>query len=144
MSYNLFLDDLRKPEHAYIYPKRDSGGVIITSSSLKNLSGIDNDDWVIVRSYEEFVSTIEERGLPIAVSFDHDLDEEHIRHYYKVTESTGVIEYGNLKIKTGKHCAEYFVEQCKKQNIDWLPYVYVHSANRWGVKEIRKVLEKLC
>ena len=143
MSYNLFLDDLRKPEHAYIYPKRDSGSVIITSSSLKNLSGIDNDDWVIVRSYEEFVSTIEERGLPAAVSFDHDLDEEHIRHYYKVTESTGVIEYGNLKIKTGKHCAEYFVDQCKKLKPKNLPEVFIHSANKWGIEEIKKVLEQL-
>jgi hypothetical protein len=144
MSYNLFLDDLRKPEHAYIYPKRNGTGLIIETQSLKHVSNVDNDDWVVVRTYEDFVQTIEEKGLPDVVSFDHDLDEEHIRHYYKVTESTGVIEYGNLKVKTGKHCAEYLVQQCKAQQPKNLPEVFIHSANKWGVKEIRKVLENLC
>jgi ASC-1-like (ASCH) protein len=144
MSYNLFLDDMRKPEHAYIHPKRDGNSIVITSHSLENMSGVPNNGWVVVRTYEDFVQTIEERGIPNVVSFDHDLDEEHIRHYYKVTESTGVIEYGNLKVKTGKHCAEYLVQQCKAQQPKNLPEVFIHSANKWGVKEIRKVLENLC
>jgi hypothetical protein len=144
MSYNLFLDDLRKPEHAYIYPKRDGNSIVITSHSLENMSGVSNDNWVVVRTYEDFVQTIEEKGIPNAVSFDHDLDEEHIRHYYKVTESTGVIEYDNLKVKTGKHCAEYFVQKYKELQPPHTPHVYIHSANQWGVQEIRKVLKEIC
>lgn len=31
--------------------------------------------WVIVRSYDEFVKTIEEKGLPAELSFDNDLGE---------------------------------------------------------------------
>lgn len=143
MSYNLFLDDLRKPEHAYISPKRDSNSIIITSNSLANVSGVSNDDWVIVRCYEEFVQTLEKRGLPKTVSFDHDLHEEHIKHYYIVTETTGVIEYGNLKEKTGKHCAEAFVEKCKETKPAKLPDIYVHSANKYGAEQIRIVLKEL-
>lgn len=144
MSYNLFLDDMRKPEHAYIHPKRDGNSIVITSHSLKNMSGVPNDSWVIVRTYEDFVRTIEERGIPNSVSFDHDLDEEHIRHYYKVTENTGVIEYANLTVKTGKHCAEYFVQKYKELCPPYIPHVYVHSANQWGVQEIKNTLKEIC
>lgn len=58
MSYNLFLDDIRNPSDCihYMYTP------IYTSV-----------DWVIVRNYNEFVKTIEEKGLPEIVSFDHDL-----------------------------------------------------------------------
>jgi ASC-1-like (ASCH) protein len=135
---------MRKPEHAYIHPKRDGNSIVITSHSLENMSGVPNNGWVVVRTYEDFVQTIEERGIPNVVSFDHDLDEEHIRHYYKVTESTGVIEYGNLKVKTGKHCAEYFVQKYKELCPPYIPHVYVHSANQWGAQEIRKVLKEIC
>lgn len=143
MSYNLFLDDLRKPDHAYIHPKRDGNNIVITSHSLQNMSGVPNDEWVIVRTYEEFVRVIEERGIPNTVSFDHDLDEEHIRHYYRVTEVTGVVEYGDLKVKTGKHCAEYFVQKCKELKPERLPDVYIHSANKYGAEEIKRVLQEL-
>ncbi len=144
MSYNLFLDDMRKPEHAYIHPKRDGNSIVITSHSLENMSGVPNNDWVVVRTYEDFVQTIEEKGIPNAVSFDHDLDEEHIRHYYKVTESTGVIKYDNLKVKTGKHCAEYFVQKYKELQPPHIPHVYIHSANQWGVQEIKRALKEIC
>ena len=48
MSYKLFLDDIRNP--------------------------LDNG-WEIVRSYEEFLTIIQERGKPRSISFDHDLGE---------------------------------------------------------------------
>jgi ASC-1-like (ASCH) protein len=143
-NYNLFLDDVRKPEHAYIYPKRNGAGLIIETQSLKHVSNVDNDNWIVVRNYDDFVKTIEEKGLPDVVSFDHDLHEEHIKHYYSVTEKTGIVEYGNLKIKTGKHCAEYFVQKYKELCPTYIPHVYVHSANQWGAQEIRKVLKEIC
>jgi len=139
-SYNLFLDDLRNPEHAYIYPKRDESGLIITAQSLCEKSGISNNDWVVFRDYAAFVTTIELLGLPDAVSFDHDLHDEHIQHYYKVTQLNGVIEYGNLKVKTGKHCAEAFVEKWQQSKSNKQPRVFVHSANSYGVVEIKRIL----
>jgi hypothetical protein len=141
-SYNLFLDDLRNPEHAYIFPKRDGCGIIIPSQSLNEKSGIGNNDWVVVRDYTSFIQTLILLGLPAAVSFDHDLHEEHTKHYYNVTQSTGIIEYGNLKHKTGKHCAEAFVKKWQESKTKVLPRVFIHSANQYGAAEIEQVLCK--
>jgi hypothetical protein len=140
MSYNLFLDDLRMPKDAYIYPRRGEDKIILVTRSLQRVSGIDNINWDIVRNYNDFVSIIEKRGLPDAVSFDHDLHEEHIEHYYKVTKEIGIIEYANFRHKTGKHCAEYFVQQCKELNPIQPPKVFIHSANQCGVQEIKNIL----
>ena len=128
MSYNLFLDDQRNPEDAYL----DDSHVLLVDKSRIN-------DWVIVRNYEAFVSTIEKRGMPDRVSFDHDLAIEHIRYFIEHTLTTGYIEYENFSIKTGKHCADYLVS--KIFEIDYPgPICYIHTANHIGRKEIRKSL----
>lgn len=128
-SYNLFLDDLCNPDGAYLY---DEGWM------LTDKSGIPTDKWVVVRDYAEFCLMVKHM-LPKTVSFDHDLHEEHIIHYFSVTQSTGVIEYGNLKNLTGRACAQYLVQQCEAAGVP-LPKCYIHSANEWGRKEIAKVL----
>ncbi|QHT70293.1 hypothetical protein GXP67_28395 [Rhodocytophaga rosea] len=56
MPYNLFLDDLRTVDMVY-----------------KHL--IDTD-FVIVRTYLDFVSYIQQNGLPDFISFDNDLGED--------------------------------------------------------------------
>lgn len=58
MTYNLFLDDLRKPKQAYDYTK---------NKIYLNLN------WVIARTYKEFRDILINRGLPQVVSFDFDL-----------------------------------------------------------------------
>ena len=58
MSYKLFLDDERTPETTYHYM-----GLPI----FKEL------DWIIVRDYNEFISSIEKNGIPDIIAFDHDL-----------------------------------------------------------------------
>lgn len=130
MSYNLFLDDLRQPSEAYLMDERTT--LFEKTHSL---------DWEIVRTYEQFVSMIEMRGIPQRVSFDHDLHVEHIRHYFEHTITTGYIEYGNFRQKTGKHCADYLVSKLHKLK-EPLPQCFVHSANEVGRKEIRKALQK--
>ena len=128
-SYNLFLDDLRNPEAAYLYDDK---------CKLTDKSGIAADKWVIVRDYSEFCLMVKHM-IPKTVSFDHDLHEEHIIHYFSVTQQTGVIEYGNLKNLTGRACAQYLVQQCEAAGVP-LPKCYIHSANEWGRKEIAKAL----
>lgn len=128
MSYNLFLDDQRNPEDAYLTNSRVS---LIDESRVT--------DWVIVRSYDAFVATIEKRGLPDRVSFDHDLAMEHVRYFVEHTMTTGYIEYANFSVKTGKHCADYLVS--KIFEIDYPgPICYVHTANSVGCREITKSL----
>jgi len=132
--YNLFLDDIRYPNGAYLYDK---------DVNLIDATGIPTNQWQIVRSYESFVRYINKNGLPDTVSFDHDLHFEHIRHYHEVTQPTGgVIEYGNLEHKTGKSCAEFLVrkwEECGKPPLR----VYIHSANQYGAKNIKEVLKPI-
>jgi hypothetical protein len=132
-NLKLFLDDIRYPADAFIYDEQ---------IKLINKTGILDCEWNIVRNYKDFCEFIDTFGVPKAVSFDHDLCMEHMRHYHDVTSKTGVIEYGNLKTKTGKHCAEYFVDKWReagKPDVE----VYIHSANRWGQIEIRNVLKEL-
>lgn len=141
--HHLFLDDQRDPENAYIYPvKKNKEGIIIDGMTLEEASNIPNSEWEIVRSYDEFVNYIRDYGVPSVISFDHDLDIEHIMYYYAHTQDTGIIEYGNFKVKTGYHCAQFLVEHCHHNHLK-LPKYFIHSANRYGASNIKKVLETL-
>jgi hypothetical protein len=131
MSYNLFLDDQRNPEDAYL---ADSHMYLLQASHATK--------WEVVRTYEEFVECINRRGIPDRVSFDHDLHFEHIRYFVEHTMTTGYIEYANFTEKTGKHCADFLVNRVFE--IDYpAPICYVHTANHIGRKEIRKSLFRI-
>ena len=86
-------------------------------------------DWVIVRSYDEFVNHITENGIPDLISFDHDLGIEHIQYYFN-----------NVVEKTGKDCAKWLVDYCIDNQLE-LPKYYVHSANPIGRQNIINYLE---
>lgn len=134
-NFKLFLDDNRDPSDGFLYDEQ---------KLLLEVSDTTSCEWEVVRNYEDFCCFIDKFGLPSMVSFDHDLHIEHIRHYINVTQNSGVIEYGNLKHKTGKHCAEYFMEKWRAAARPKVK-IYVHSANRWGQIEIKKVLkDALC
>ncbi len=97
-DYEIFLDDERMP-----------------SEAMK--------DAVIVRDFWEFKRTINERGIPKFISFDHDL---------------GCMTY------TGKSCAEYLI--CRmfdypKEALKEFDF-YVHSQNPIGAENIRRLLEQ--
>jgi len=93
-SYKLFLDDLRDPP---------------------------DDSWTTVRSYDEGIKKIKDKGSPETISFDHDL-------------GTG---------KTGDDFAKWLIDQHLdgmfkfKSNFKFL----VHSANPVGSVNIRKRLD---
>lgn len=94
MTYSLYLDDEREP-------KTDK-------------------DWVIVRSYDAFVETIEKQGLPAEMSLDHDLGEDS---------------------QSGYACAKWLVERCLDEGWDLAPVdINVHSANPVGAENIRSLL----
>lgn len=73
--------------------------------------------FVGVCSYSEFVTFIEQNGLPDFISFDHDLGEE----------------------KTGYDCAKMLVEYCLDRQIT-LPDFAVHSQNPVGKQNIESLL----
>lgn len=139
----LFIDDVRNPKDAWIYPRRDENNFLITGKSLERVSGIPNGNWDIVRSYKEFVTYIENKGMPDVISFDHDLSDEMMRYYHTVTSKTGEINYDDITTKSGKDCAEYLIDKWKASGKVKTPVCYVHSANRWGAANIKEVLKQL-
>jgi len=126
VSYNLFLDDFRSP-----------------NSFLKDIR-----TWTVVRNYKEFVETIQAKGLPTFISFDHDLSDEHYAIFdiiEALQQETPLpkydeIPYKKYEEKTGYHCASWLTEYCKEKKLP-LPNYQVHSMNPVGTENIRNLLE---
>ena len=116
----LFLDDNRKPYDVF----RNTINPIYEN----------NNEWTVVKNYEEFVDTILESGLPEIISFDHDLSQNHY-----LPENQSNIDYNNLKDRTGYDAALWLVGYCRMNDIK-LPTIKVHSANPEGKKNIERVL----
>jgi hypothetical protein len=119
-DYNLFLDDERVP-------------------SKVTWTAIPLVPWVIVRSYETFVSHIKKYGLPKIVSFDHDLADEHYARYHEANELTGIFRYEGLSVKTGLEAAQWMVRYCEENNLP-SPECYYHTRNQFGEANMRKVI----
>ena len=119
--YKLYLDDVRNPTNTF-------------PTTL-------NSEWVIARSYREFVQVIEKKGLPFMISFDHDLADEHYRPSMYDTDKHYTKYYtdGTFTEKTGYHAAQWLVAYCLDKNID-LPKWNVHSMNPVGKDNIIALL----
>lgn len=131
MSYKLFLDDIRDPVNCVTYMHSRIGA--------KNPIYLE-DDWVIVRSYSEFTSKINERGLPAVISFDHDLADVHycpVSHYDSYDEWA---KGANSTEKNGYECAKWLVGYCVNNRLD-LPECYIHSMNPVGSQNIHRRLK---
>lgn len=114
-NYYLFLDDIRFPKNV-------------------NFGKLQTKNWIVVRSYNEFVKCISKYGLPIYCSFDHDLAFEHY------TDPSEGIYYNHYKEKTGYDCALWLVKYCDEKG-DLLPEYQVHSMNPVGKQNITQLLE---
>ena len=115
MKQYIYLDDVRTPTQ----------GV-----------GENNQPWVIVRSYDEFVEKVNEIGLENiqAISLDHDLGESAMKEWNTNVYHNYKLDYDNITEKTGYDCAKWLVEQW----MDDKPVVTVmtHSANAIGSANI--------
>jgi hypothetical protein len=92
------------------------------------------DDWIIVRNYDEFVSTIKFHGLENfdVISLDHDLGEQSMVEYYTNVKNNYKLDYNNIvDEKTGYDCCKFLVSESMSKKIP-LPQIYVHSANPIG------------
>ena len=103
MPYKLFLDDIRDVKMVY-----------------KNLS---DEDFVIVRNFEDFKKVIIEKGLPELISFDNDL---------------GLDENENVA-KDGYAAAKWLVYESglDLKNLNFK----VHSANPVAAQQIQSLLD---
>jgi len=124
-SYHLFLDDERFP---------------------KDVKWVELPlvPWVIVRNYKQFVETIERDGVPLTVSFDHDLADEHYQEFHAANDkrlvNKGNFRYSEMKEKTGYHCAQWLAQYCVDKNHP-LPVYYLHTMNHIGKENMRSILE---
>lgn len=122
---NLFLDDYRKPSDATIKIEGPWGG---NRMSLEKYSGIPNIHWETVTNYDEFVKFVEKNGIPDAVSFDHDLEEQHYT--------------GDYSGRTGLHCLLWLIEKCKEKGCKLPEKCYVHSFNSDRRKEMEQIINQ--
>ena len=127
-KFKLFLDDVRSP--------KDAIGLVL---DIHNKFYWEND-WDVVRNYDEFVQYLEVNGAPEFVSFDHDLGDSAMDEYFRNVATKGTLDYDNIKEKTGLDCAKFLVEYCADESQP-LPEYLVHSANPVGKKNIESFLE---
>lgn len=94
-------------------------------------------DWIVVRSYDEFVQKVEEIGLDRIelMSLDHDLGKTAIEEYFNNVSKNYILDYNNIEEKTGYDCAKWLVNKSIDSGVD-LPLIYVHSANPIGSANI--------
>ena len=85
MSYYLFLDDARKVSD-------------VTWVTLP-----ENVAWVIARSFEDFIQTIQKMGIPKFIAYDCDLCQDHYDAFFNLREHY-ITEYRNFKTRCGIHC----------------------------------------
>jgi hypothetical protein len=116
----IFLDDVRNPYDVFK----------LTVNPLYE----NNEDWIIVRDYFEFIETVNKYGNPDYISFDHDLSYDHY-----LEENQEDIDYDSLDEKTGYDAAKWLVQYCV-ENGHKIPEFYVHSANPVGKKNIEYYL----
>lgn len=93
----------------------------------------ENETWVVVRNYYQFINSIQRFGVPKLVSFDHDLTQDH---YLSKNQSN--IDYKSLKGNTGYDAAQWLIDYCKNKEVK-LPEIRVHSSNLVGKRNIEEL-----
>ena len=102
----------------------------------------DKDKWVIVRDYFDFVDLVDKYFDDIdLISFDHDLHKEHYSLLMYDGASYNAL-YKTFKEKTGFDAAKWLNRYIKRNNIP-LPFIYCHSRNPIGKKNILNVFSSL-
>jgi hypothetical protein len=103
---------------------------------LDDIRTPNDKDWVVVRNYEQFVSTIMYIGLENidTISLDHDLGDTAMKEWHTNVYHNYTLDYNNITEKTGMDCAKWLVEQW--MNGERVVDVFTHSANAIGSANI--------
>lgn len=113
--YHLLLDDIRSPED-------------ITWVKLPDVQ------WVIVRSYNQFVYEIQTHGIPVFITFDHDLGLFDYIDPQEIEDDMIFFE------RNGYDCAKWLVNYCLEHKRK-IPAYTVHSMNCIGKANIINYIE---
>jgi hypothetical protein len=129
MGYLLFLDDIRVPLDCCTY--------------MMNRDFYQNNEFVIVRDYNQFTNYIETNGLPDIISFDHDLADSHYTPEYLWDDYEKSKAWQDAQVhteKTGYDCAKWLIDYCIENNLNCPEYT-CHSMNPVGKDNIMGVLD---
>ena len=112
----------------------------------------DDNDWLVVRSFHEFVNLVNKLGMDNIklVSLDHDLGDTAMKEYINNVSKNYKLDYDNITEKTGYDVAKWLVNEFydkfpkrltmsrldKKHKPVKFPEVVVHSANPIGSANI--------
>ena len=112
---------------------------------------VDND-WLVVRSFHEFVNLVNKVGMTniSLISLDNDLGDTAMQEYFNNVSKNYKLDYDNIEEKTGYDGAKWLVGEFyglnenrinmsrfdKKQKPIKFPEVVVHSANPIGSANI--------
>jgi len=95
-------------------------------------------EWLVVRSYDEFIKAVEDVGFENIdfVSLDHDLGDSAIKEYHNSKDRE--INYDNITEKTGMDVAKWLVDQW----LDGKPQfnVRIHSHNSVGARNMESYI----
>jgi hypothetical protein len=114
-GYNLFLDDVRNPNQAFLHGQ---------NATLLEHTRTLAFQWTVVRSYEEFLETIYQKGLPRLVSLDNDLTDVHTKYYFSADNDY----FDTAKFKdNGIACLEFLLNSGMNPE-----GIHVHTANHFA------------
>ena len=130
----IFLDDYRIPLDCFAY----------MFENINKLNPIYKEkDWLIVKSYPEFVKVIDRfKGKITHISFDHDLIDDHYVQDADDMEMDYTSEdlYGDDLKKTGFHAAQYLKQIYASEKLSH-PIIMVHSMNPIGAQNITNLFK---
>lgn len=127
MNKLLVLDDFRDPNnHQY------------TSFYLLYFDFRNFDEIIWVKDHYEFVDYIKANGLPTAISFDHDLSDEHYRIFCS-KEAWEEYHLYSDHVPTGYDSAKFLIDYCFEKQLK-LPIYYAHTQNPAGRVNILSTL----
>lgn len=133
MKTLLWLDDIRDP-----FDKDFTHYVALHNPFLNQSHQI-----VWVKDYDEFREYIEFRGLPDAISFDHDLAPEHYtpeEYWNDFDKSKKYQEAQVYNEKTGYDCVKWLATYCFHEEKS-LPLCVYHTANPVGKENMMAYIE---
>ena len=86
---------------------------------LDDIRTPNNDDWHVVRNYDELVSHIRLNGLDKyeVISLDHDLGDTAQKEYFNNVSPNYQLDYNNILEKTGLDCAKWLVAESMNSKI---------------------------
>lgn len=126
----LWLDDQRDP-YKYLSTKSTSNTFKRNKQFYEELMNNYDVDFVWVKNIYQFISYIEKNGLPMFISFDHDLNNRG--------GGEGLTDEEKLN-NNGMNCAKWLANYCRKTNCK-IPKFYIHSANPKHGPEMQSFLD---